>query len=485
MTTKRQTALYVSAAALVIACLLVGLCATGGLGWWALARPTPTSTFTSPITDTATPSPISTATPVAIPSPLPTTVPTITSIPDSETTARHLRIFTRLWTLVRDNYLYPDYNGVDWNAIGEAYRTRIEAGLSDEDFWLLMDDMLRELNDDHSYFLSPDAVAEQELMETGTLDYVGVGFSASGVPGKGYAVILLIVPDSPAAHAGLRSHDRILEIDGLPACCDAEGYDFLYRLLGPEGSTVKLRVQTPGESPHTVTLTRRRIQSSLPLETRQLEGGIGYVLIPNLWDETLPEQMHQALEGIAAGEEPSGLIIDMRVNAGGSSTVLRALLSFFADGELGYFVSHDRKDPLRVRGTDVGGSQDVPLVILVGKKTASFGEVFSGVLQETQSALVVGRTTDGNVEILFGHDFEDGSQAWIAQETFLPPSGTDWEETGIVPDVEIPLDWDEFTSEDDPQLEAAVELLNTGAAADQVRVCASNSREKTSNADRP
>ena len=464
MAAKRQPGLYVSAAALTIACLLIGLCVTGGMGWWALTRSTPSPTLlptlVPPITDTATPSPIPSATPTVIPTITPTALPTVTPTPDDETTARHLRIFTRLWTIVRDNYLYPDYNGVDWDAVGQLYRARVEAGLSDRDFWLLMNAMLRELNDDHSHFLSPDAVAARGELETGTLDYVGVGFSASGVPDKGYAVILLVVPDSPAADAGLRSHDRILEIDDQPACCDEDGYDFLYRLSGPEGSAVKLRVQTPGESPRTVTLIRRHIQSSLPLETRQLENGIGYILIPNLWDETLPEQMHQALENMAAGGEPSGLILDMRINAGGSGRVLRALLSLFADGELGHFASRDRKVPLDVRGTDVGGSQNVPLVILVGKHTVSFGEVFSGVLKETRGAYIVGRTTDGNVEILYGHDFEDGSQAWIAQETFLPPSGTNWEETGIVPDVEIPLDWDEFTVEDDPQLEAAIELLS-------------------------
>jgi C-terminal processing protease CtpA/Prc len=31
--------------------------------------------------------------------------------------------------------------------------------------------------------------------------------------------------------------------------------------------------------------------------------------------------------------------------------------------------------------------------------------------------------------------------------------------SGIIPDLEIPLDWDEFTAENDPQLQAALELL--------------------------
>jgi carboxyl-terminal processing protease len=430
---QRSALIYTLAATLVIACLLTGLCAAGGLGWWATTR------LASP------------------PPPTPT--------PDVEATARQLRVFTDLWTTVRDNYLYPDYNGVDWDAIGDEYRARVEVGLSDDEFWFLMDEMLRELKDDHSYFLSPDAVAEQEMMQSGTLDYVGVGLSGNGRPDKGYAVILQVVPDSPAADAGLRAHDRILSVADEPICCDADGYSSLYLLRGPEGSTVELRVQTPGESPRTVEVTRARIQGTFAIETRRLEGSIGYILIPNLWDETLFEQVHRTLMDMDAEGELNGLILDMRINPGGAGDVLRGLLAFFVKGELGYFVSRDRVSPLNVRGIDVGGSQSVPLVILVGSDTVSFAEVFSGVLQEAGRARIVGRTTEGNVETLHGYDFEDGSQAWIAQESFRPPSGTDWEETGIVPDVEIPLDWDEFTTEDDAQLEAALNLLREHTSA--------------------
>jgi carboxyl-terminal processing protease len=464
MTARRQPAPYILAAALAIACLLAGLCAAGGLGWWATTR--------SASSPTPTPPPILTS--------------TLASTPDAETTARHLRIFTDLWTIVRDDYLYPDTNGADWDAIGEEYRTRVEAGLSDDEFWLLMDEMLRELNDDHSYFLSPAAAAEQEKMQTGTLDYVGVGLSASARPERGYTVILQVIPDSPAADVGLRAHDRILSVDDEPVCCDADGYDFLYRLRGPEGSTAVLRVQTPSESPRTVEVTRVHIQGSFAIETRRLEGDIGYILIPNLWDETLFEQIHRALMDMETKGELKGLILDMRINPGGNSTVLRGLLALFTNGDLGHFASRDRMSSLHVEGINVGGSQSVPLVVLVGRDTISFAEVFSGVLQETRGAHIVGRTTEGNVETLHGYDFEDGSQAWIAQETFRPPSGADWEKTGIVPDVEIPLDWDEFTAEDDAQLEAAVEWLREDAHVESVSyICASISWAKISNAVRP
>jgi C-terminal peptidase prc len=364
-----------------------------------------------------------------------------------------------LWEIVYGNYLYDDYNGADWDAIGQEYRERVEEGLTDEEFWLLMYEMLLELGDDHSVFLTPAEAASEDDAQAGELDYVGIGIVTSTLPEKEYAVILTVLPDSPAERAGLQPHDRILGIDGTPACCDEEGYDSLYLLYGLENSRVELRVQAPGDSPRTVTVKRAHIQSTTPIQTQRLEGDIGYILIPTFADETAYEQVHRALQELAKAGELSGLIIDLRVNSGGYYVVLRGLLALFADGELGSFVGRTWEQPMRVLGIDVGGSQGVPLVILVGTETASYAEVFSGVLQEVGRAQVVGRTTMGNVETMYNYDFEDGSRAWIAEETFVPPSGTDWEKEGIVPDVEILLDWDEFTAEDDAQLEAAIKLL--------------------------
>ena len=259
----------------------------------------------------------------------------------------------------------------------------------------------------------------------------------------------------------MQPHDRILTVDGHPACCDAAGFSYLERLTGPEGRAVQLRVQTPGERARTVTVRLARVQGALPIEVQRIEGNIGYILIPTLWDDTIVGRVRHALEELTAEKDIDGLVLDLRVNSGGSDTVLKGLLELFADGELGRFVGRRGAEPLRVAGIDIGGSQRVPLVVLVGRETASFAEVFSGVLWELGRAQIVGRTTFGNVEITYGYDFEDGPRAWIAQETFRPPSGTDWEKTGIVPDVEIPLDWDEFTVEDDPQLDAALDLLRT------------------------
>jgi len=155
-----------------------------------------------------------------------------------------------------------------------------------------------------------------------------------------------------------------------------------------------------------------------------------------------------------------GLIIDNRMNGGGSSTVLEPILSYFTTGTLGHYASRSGRRPLSVRADPIHNSQDAPLVVLVSENTVSYGEIFSGVLQDTGRAKLAGQTTLGNVETLHSYIFSDGSRLWIAEETFIPAnSDADWELQGIIPDVEAHADWDTFTFENDPGIAAALELL--------------------------
>ena len=81
-------------------------------------------------------------------------------------------------------------------------------------------------------------------------------------------------------------------------------------------------------------------------------------------------------------------------------------------------------------------------------------------LKDSGRAQIVGELTNGNVEILQGYDFDDGSQLWLAAQTFVPTvSGQDWEQRGIIPDVQAYADWDAFTFENDPSIAAALGLL--------------------------
>lgn len=422
-------------------------------------EPTPSSTLTA----SPTLAPVATATPTTTATASPTATPPATaSSVDADALARHRRIFEQVWNTLNTQYVYPDFNGVDWAAGYDEFKARIDAGLSDEDFWRAMAEMLERLQDDHSHFLSPEEAREQDAQLKGNLTYTGIGIEAGVQADKDQAVIYAVFPNSPAEEAGLRAHDAIFSIDGEPAV-NPDGTSNLDRLRGPIGTTIELRVKSPGEPARAVTVTRRRVDGSQRVDGRLMPNAagrrIGYLLIPSLWESTIEPSTRQALTELMAGGPLDGLILDMRTNGGGLGSNLLALLGFFTAGERGSFVSRDDTRPLAVTADPIGNSQDVPLIILIDKGTESYAEVLSGALREAGRARLVGQTTVGNVETIYGYDFEDGSRAWIARETFVPLSGDDWEKTGLVPDVLVDADWDEFTQENDLALTQAVNLL--------------------------
>jgi carboxyl-terminal processing protease len=434
--------------------------------------PTPTPTATP--SPSATPVP-STPTPVAaalVPSqcegqPLATVPPdmalaglTATPVVNPElSTLAQLSIFDAVVEKITEVYVDPDFNGLDWPAATERYRTKVEAGLNTEAFYLLIDDLIAQLKDEHSSYESPAEVAEADAQLAGNNDFVGIGILSNPMPDKGLVTILAVFPDSPAELGGLRPHDSLLEVDGAPIIESDNVY--VSRIRGPECTAVVLTVQSPGEEPRLVTFVRSHINAPLPIDARLVRttdgSRIGYIFIPTFFDQTIQDQVRQSLLDFG---DLDGLILDNRMNGGGSSTVVEPILSMVTSGTLGHFVSRFSRRELSVTADPVHNSQTVPLVVLVGEDTVSFGEIFAGILQANGRAKVVGQTSLGNVEVEHGYMFDDGSRLWIAEETFVGPNSTqDWEETGIIPDVEAYADWDTFVFETDPAVAAALELL--------------------------
>ena len=429
------------------------------------ATPPPTATSTATATPSLTPTPE--LQPAYIPPecaalPLATIPPdlAVQATPEGELTevsqAEQLRILKELGDVVEGVYVYPDYNGKDWSEIEARYQARIETGLDTQSFYNEMSLMIEELGDEHSFYLSPAEVAESEAELRGDIEFVGVGIYGQPDFERGRLIVVSTFPGSPAEYGGIQHHDSILSIDGQTV-----NENFSALLRGPQCSAVTLSVQSPGEAPRDVMLLRYAIQGNVPIDARLVStrdaSKIGYIFIPSFFDETLPGQIENALNQFGALD---GLILDLRMNGGGSSSVTYPILEYFIDGSLGKFVSRADARALEINANEIQNSQTVPLIVMVSRDTVSFGEIFAGVLQDAGRARIVGETSLGNVEVLHGYDFEDGSQVWIAAERFTSAfSDANWEETGIIPDVQAFAEWDTFYFETDPSIAAAINLL--------------------------
>ncbi len=426
----------------------------------------PTATPTAPATPTIPPAPAYIP-PQCVNVPL-ATVPAATALarPTPVLQANpeismevQLRVFEQAVQAIEENYVDPGLNGVDWSRLVSEHRQRIQIGLDTQDFYTELKTLVSELGDEHSHLESPVEVSLSEAALAGNVDYVGIGILVQPLIDKGRVTILSVFPDSPAEYSGLKPHDSILSVDGLPLI---EGEQFYgERIRGPECSAAIVEVVSPGERPRELMLVRERITSPLPIEARLVptaDGArVGYIFLPTFFDRTIPEQVKKALIDFGPLD---ALILDNRMNGGGSSEVLEPILAHFVSGTLGKFVSREGSRPLEIAAAPIHNSDTVPLVVLVGEYTMSFGEVFAGVLKDSGRAVIIGQTTTGNVETLHRFPLEDGSMLWIATEIFLPSvSQTGWEESGVIPDVEAYADWDTFTFETDPSVDAALAWL--------------------------
>jgi carboxyl-terminal processing protease len=445
---------------------------TQGLNVFPTETPIPTAT----LTPTQTPLPSATPSPTPAYSYIPpecqnralATLPAATTIaqptPSLGTNpqlskAEQLNVFEELTGKISKVYLYPDFNGLDWPGTVAKYRAKVESGLDTETFYTEMGNLVTELGDDHSHFESPVEVAASNEELAGKVDYVGIGTLVDPLLKKGHFTILSVFPGSAADHSGLKPHDSVIAVDGIPLIEDGKPYS--QRMRGPECSAARITVQSPGAEPRDILLVRFKVTASLPINARLVpttDGSrIGYIFIPTFYDETIPGQIEKALEDFGTLD---GLILDNRMNGGGSSDVVEPILSHFASGTFGQFISRSRKRTFKLDANPINNSQTVPLVVLVGEDTVSFGEIFSGILQDQGRAKIVGQTTFGNVETLSGYNFDDGSLVWIAQERFDPArSHANWEKDGIIPDVVAFADWDTFTLESDPAVAAALKIF--------------------------
>jgi C-terminal peptidase prc len=360
-------------------------------------------------------------------------------------------IFEKVWSKVDEQYLYDDFRGLDWPAVYETYAPQVRRAASNDEFYALLSSMVRELDDGHSRFIAPSQVLVEDAENTGVRSSVGVGILSVALDDG--AFVQQVFPGSPAERAGIRPRDRIVAVNAQPYNpTDSQ-------LEGPEGTTVTLTIARPGSPPFTVTLKRQMVQGRIAPQTRRFDGDIGYLSIPTLWVNDMSSQVAGALTDLVAGGELNGVIIDLRGNRGGWREVLTSILGHFVRGRVGAFFNQRELTPLIVEPAPGPDLSNVPLVVLIDERSASYAEVLAGVLQERGRARVVGETSAGNTETAYGYDFEDGSRLWVAQEGFRLANGANLEGSGVQPDIRVVGDWTRFSEEQDPFILAALALL--------------------------
>jgi carboxyl-terminal processing protease len=438
----------------------------------ATAAPTATAAPSATAAPTATSAPTATAAPSATPAPPTATFEPLAPTPTLPPLAAEERskIFERVWSIVRDTYVYEDYRGVDWEAVREEFAPRVATAETPEAFYGLMRELIERLGDDHSRFESPQEVAAQEAEFEGDARYGGIGAQIRDVEEGG--LVTSLVPGGPAERAGIGRHDLIVAVNGIPFIdSEAFGPDGPIGMVrGEIGTPVRLTVRSGDGPPREVVVVREPIELAAFNEVRARmlpDGAAGLIEIPTFYVDELDVKVRAAVEGLLAAGPLHGLIIDVRSNAGGYVHLMRNTIALFHDGgsigsTSGRSISEEQEIPA---GATVAGLAGVPIVVLVGPDTVSAAEMFAAGMQTLGRARVVGTASAGNTENLYSYSFDDGSRLLLATVAYRLPDGALIEGRGVQPDSVVDVDWWRYPAEQDPQLLAALAEIAAISAA--------------------
>ncbi len=347
-----------------------------------------------------------------------------------------------------------------WQAQNAAYRAKVSAGMDNSEFIATLSSYLGVMNDNDLSIA--DAASQTTVTSTSgvTTSITGIGILANlPTADRNRVLILSVYPASPAADAGLKPHDAIVQIDGKPVSA-AEGAAVLARLRGAAGSAVTLTIHTPGKGERDVVVTRKSITAESTFTFNRVPGtNIGYIQPDGSAVDGARAEISQALRDLSAKEGLDGLILDLRIMQN-PDFPLTDLLGLFANGSAGVLQTRTDKTKIEITGKNIAGSQELPLVVMVSDQTLGVAESFAGMLQDIGRARIVGTQTTGRLSIINTLTLPNTfAMIQIPAGEYRGVKDQSWHGVGIKPDVASDLRWEDFTVEDDAQLKLAVQAL--------------------------
>ena len=291
------------------------------------------------------------------------------------------------------------------------------------------------------------STAMEDVVESNKGEYVGIGVTVS------YEDDGIVVSDvyegTPAAEAGIKAGDRIVEIGGL-RYGEHKVDEMLSVIHESEGESVNLTVEREGEGRMAFEVTPKRIWVP-SVESMMLDGDIAYIALAQFKDSSV-EQMREAIGKLSA-DNPKGLILDLRNNPGGMLDSLLGIADFFQSKDVVFYIQ-EKSGEKTYFWTEDGTIWDGPTVLLVDGGSASASEVLTGMMKDHGLATVVGTRTYGKGVVQSLFTLTDGSGLKLTTAHYFTPSGADINGVGIEPDILVEAG--ETEDGEDAQLAAAV-----------------------------
>jgi carboxyl-terminal processing protease len=271
----------------------------------------------------------------------------------------------------------------------------------------------------------------------------------------GNAMIVEVIPNSPAAQAGLRPGDQIVRVNG-DSVAGAPADRIASLIRGQPGTEVEIEISRQG-SPVVVRAFRRAIDVP-PAELVVDSSGVGLLRVRSLSDQTVVERVGALLAG--SRQTLKGLILDLR-RVGGTTDIAKKVAGYFMDVRP-LAISTDRSGQRTAEFSEqrpASSRVNVPMAVLIDGQTSGAGELLAAALHDYQIATLVGSKTAGTVGVVGVFQLSDGSAVALTQKHLSAPSGAAIDRVGLQPDIPVQNTVDDLANGRDPQRDRALQAL--------------------------
>lgn len=314
------------------------------------------------------------------------------------------------------------------------------------------------INDKYAVYYTAKEYSEKQSVEKGTL--TGIGVAVVNDTSSGYARIIRLYDNSPAAEAGMQVGGFITAINDESTRNITSTARLTSKLLGEEGTTTTITYLTPDRQEQQLNLVHSNYKTPSIYTRQMVADTCGYIRIDAFTSGTASEFKAAVDELLQQGA--NSLVFDLRDNTGENLNAAFVAADYCVpSGEIAK--QQDRDGNVTVLRMSDETEINVPIVCLVNGSTAGSAELFANALRKMAGATLVGTKTAGKGVVLSdAQSFSDGSAAYITVGLLLDNEDQTWNEEGLRPDIDAALSVDEqnayydYTLDTDPQISKAV-----------------------------
>ena len=275
--------------------------------------------------------------------------------------------------------------------------------------------------DPYTNYISESQIEGYRINDEGR--YQGIGAIVEKVGDK----LMIIEPyqDSPVLKAGLQAGDIIEAVEGIPTKGKSQE-DLSNIVRGVPGTLLELSVTRPNSFSHEpFAIERGKVQIPNVPYSGEVSDGVGYISLTTFTPDAA-KNVARALKNLKReNPELKGVVLDLRNNGGGLLREAISICNIFLPKDVdvvsvkGKVKDRDVSYKTRTAPVDL----ELPVVVMINKKSASASEIVSGVIQDFDRGVLIGQRSFGKGLVQNTKELGYNSRLKLTTAKYYIPSG--------------------------------------------------------------